>query len=409
MQDSDEPLEIFDWKKETFTQRSLLAKELAPLDYLVEDLLVTPCLGVLAGRKKLGKSWMSLQLAQCVASGTPFLDRVTKQGKVLYLALEDGERRLRQRLEKHSANRKLHIRYCTWWPSINSQEGFKALADIIREESPALVVIDTLASARDKGVKENEADSMGELFNALHDLAIELNTVILIVSHHGKKPHNEPGFDIRGSSAIAGATDVNIGLYKNNDGSFAFKAEGRDILEVDLRIKFEAETTWTWQCLDDDRDLRRVEAESRILKVIEYLGEAYGPDIAKRIGTSRPTVYNHLKRMRTEKRVKYRIVKTHRGKKILYWLPKDPKATSPTQLPSKVASRSKDSSGSEQEDSRLVGDVGAESRLSKQHGYNGEDDVTDEDVVRFMEFLRCLPYGDVTDRVVSYLSSGGQN
>ncbi|MFC1993061.1 AAA family ATPase [Chloroflexota bacterium] len=162
----------FNWREETIVQRSLLAKDLEPLDFLVKDLIITPGLVVIAGKKKSGKSWMTLQLAQCVASGTPFLGKKTKKGNVVYLALEDGERRLQHRLEKQGANNDQPIRYSCWWPPINDTEGLKALVDIIRAKTPALVVIDTLASARGKGVKENEADSMGELFNMVHELAI---------------------------------------------------------------------------------------------------------------------------------------------------------------------------------------------------------------------------------------------
>ncbi|MFC2024488.1 AAA family ATPase [Chloroflexota bacterium] len=394
----------FNWRKETITQRSLLAKKLAPPDYLVEDLLTTPGLAVLAGKKKLGKSWMTLQLAQCVASGKPFLGKATRQGSVLYLALEDGERRLKQRLESQGANHKLPIRYSHWWPPINDYEGFKALAEIIREKTPALVVIDTLASARDKRVKENESDSMGDLFNAVHELAITTNTVILIVAHHGKKPHEDPGFDIRGSSAIAGATDTNIGLYKNNDVSCSLKAEGRDILEVDLRVKFDAEITWTWQCQGDNRDIRRVEAETRILEAIESLGEAYALDIAKELGIARPTVYTHLKRMRTEKRVECKTVKKSTGAKILYKLPHRIGATSPTRLPSEPVRKSRPGKGS-----RRLGKVGPESRLAKNQALNDEDDIADEEVAEFIELLQDAPYGDITHLIFDWADRGIRN
>ena len=74
---------------------------------------------------------------------------------------------------------------------------------------------------------------------------------------------------------------------------------------MDLRVKFDAENTWTWQWLDDDRDLRRIEAEARILSVIEYLGEAYASDIAEKLSISCTTVYSHLKRMRRERKIEW--------------------------------------------------------------------------------------------------------
>ena len=382
----------FNWREETITQRSLLAKELEPPAFLVKDLIATPGLVVLAAKKKSGKSWMTLQLAQCVASGAPFLGKEAKQGNVVYLALEDGERRLQYRLEKQDADYKLPIRYSCWWPPINGTEGFKALVGILREKTPALVIIDTLASARDKQVKENEADSIGELFNLLHDLAIAVNTVILIVSHHGKKTHGDVGFDIRGSSAIPGATDVNIGIYKNNDGTCSLKAEGRDIMDVELRIKFDSETTWTWQCLGDDRDVRRVEAEARILEAIEALGEAYASDIAKEIGIARATIYTHLKRMRTERKVECETVKTTSGVRMRYKIPQETGATTPTRLPGKAVRDSRSNKGS-----RGIGEVGTESR------------VTDEDYKELMRELRNASDGDISQIITSYADRENRN
>jgi len=104
------------------------------------------------------------------------------------------------------------------------------------------VIIDTLASAKNKYVDENSAGDMADLINKIHELAQKYNCAILIIAHHGKPKVTEDrdaGFDIRGSSAIPGATDFNAGLYKNSDGTTDLKVEGRDIGELELRIKFD--------------------------------------------------------------------------------------------------------------------------------------------------------------------------
>lgn len=194
--------DTFGWSKGMISHRALLAKKLAPLKYLVEDLLITPGLAVLAGKKKMRKSWLALQLAQCVASGGPFLGKATRRGGVLYLALEDGERRLKDRLQKQKTRNDLPIDYKCEWKPLNDEEGFEALEEAITVLAPALVIIDSLTSAKDKHAKENEADSMGDLFNGLHGLAVKANTTILIVAHHGKAKYEDVGFDIRGSSAM---------------------------------------------------------------------------------------------------------------------------------------------------------------------------------------------------------------
>src|SRR5262249_9809830 len=56
--------------------------------------LIPAGLTMLAGRPKVGKSWLSMQLALAVATGGMTLGQGVEIGRVLYLALEDSERRL---------------------------------------------------------------------------------------------------------------------------------------------------------------------------------------------------------------------------------------------------------------------------------------------------------------------------
>jgi AAA domain len=55
-----------------------------PIQYIVDGLLPTGSLNMLAGKPKSGKSTLVRQLAACVASGDDFLGRTTTKGNVLY-------------------------------------------------------------------------------------------------------------------------------------------------------------------------------------------------------------------------------------------------------------------------------------------------------------------------------------
>ena|SRR5687768_9966457 len=69
-----------------------------PVRYVVPGFIAEGCT-LLAGRPKLGKSWLMLGLA--VAGGRYCLgDARCEQGGVLYLALEDNQRRLQRRIDK---------------------------------------------------------------------------------------------------------------------------------------------------------------------------------------------------------------------------------------------------------------------------------------------------------------------
>ena len=56
-------------------------------------------LGILAGRQKLGKTWLALDWAIAVASGGVAMGSIAcEQGDVLYIDLENGHRRIQARI-----------------------------------------------------------------------------------------------------------------------------------------------------------------------------------------------------------------------------------------------------------------------------------------------------------------------
>ncbi len=61
---------------------------------LVEGFLPSEGAFLFCGSSKIGKSWLALYLALRVSTGEKFWDLDVKKTSVLYLCLEDGERRL---------------------------------------------------------------------------------------------------------------------------------------------------------------------------------------------------------------------------------------------------------------------------------------------------------------------------
>ena len=75
----------------------------SPLKWAVPG-IIPEGFGLLIGPPKLGKSWLVLGLLLTVAEGGKALGAIhTEQRPVLYAALEDGDRRMQQRLPQ--ANR----------------------------------------------------------------------------------------------------------------------------------------------------------------------------------------------------------------------------------------------------------------------------------------------------------------
>src|SRR5215203_6519675 len=97
MADVDEPnplltgLRTGDW---------LDAQVFPPLNYVVPGLLPEG-LTLLVGAPKIGKSWLSLATALAAATGGRALGHIKVDPRpVLLLALEDGDRRLQDRIRK---------------------------------------------------------------------------------------------------------------------------------------------------------------------------------------------------------------------------------------------------------------------------------------------------------------------
>ena len=82
-----------------FSAADLQGRVFPPIKWIVPDILPEG-LTLLAGKPKLGKSWLALDIAVAVASGGSVLGRECEPGPVLCLALEDNQRRLQRRLQR---------------------------------------------------------------------------------------------------------------------------------------------------------------------------------------------------------------------------------------------------------------------------------------------------------------------
>jgi hypothetical protein len=91
-----------------------------------------------AGKPKSKKSWMMLGIAVAVACGGKALgQKAVDQGTVLYLSLEDVDRRLRRRLDLLECEADLsRLHYATAWPRLH-QSGKEALEAWITAHSDA--------------------------------------------------------------------------------------------------------------------------------------------------------------------------------------------------------------------------------------------------------------------------------
>ena len=131
----------------------------------------------LAGRPKLGKSWMALQIAHAKGTGGRVFNQQIEKGDVLYLALEDSPRRLKERTEKQGVPATAEIQFVTEWQSLK-EGGLSDLQIEIMRADYSLVVIDTLSRAIGRSDQLDPAE-MTLICGNLQQLAISLNIAIL--------------------------------------------------------------------------------------------------------------------------------------------------------------------------------------------------------------------------------------
>jgi hypothetical protein len=290
----------------------LFAMELPPPSWLVDGMVADEGLTLLGGKKKLGKSWLCLQIAQAVALGVECLGKVAVQGKVIYLCLEDGRRRLRARLEKQHAPKGLPITYYTRFPPLDG-DGMGMLMEVLDEKEPKLLILDTLAAAKTGKTDENAAGGMADIGNALRAMAQMFKAGILAVHHHGKLTGGDPGDDLRGSSALAGAADVNLGLYREQSGH-VLRGEGRDIEALALAMNFDAVDSWCWQARENQNNVARDRADQEAIEAVRSLGEATVDGVAELLGVSVRKTLDRLRKLTTAGLLAVRIGESSGGR-----------------------------------------------------------------------------------------------
>lgn len=228
----------------TISARDLQLKEFPPVSWIVES-LIPEGLTLLAGKPKLGKSWLALQLGYAVATGGEFLGRQAEPGAVLYAALEDNHRRLKSRLQKTRQTNDCwpeKLEFATEWPRLDAR-GLEALDSWLgRNPDAKLIIIDTLATVRPTGnANEKIYQADYAALRGLHGLANKLGIAIVVV-HHVRKAEAEDPFDtVSGSTGLTGAADATLILSSTPKGKVLY-GRGRDLEEIETAVAFDKET-----------------------------------------------------------------------------------------------------------------------------------------------------------------------
>jgi phage/plasmid primase-like uncharacterized protein len=232
----------------------IMATDYKPIKWAVEG-IVPEGLTVLAGRPKFGKSWLMLGLSYAISNGIEAWGYgKTKKASVYYLALEDSERRIKDRVQSMEGYfdtypDNLHI--FTDFPKLG--QGFVDELDrlISADGNVGAVIIDTLQKIRPNsgGGKRNLYQAEYEDFETLQKLAISRGVPIIAVHHTRKRstkgePVN-PMDEISGSSGIQGVADTLIVCVRDGNKGM-MHVIGREVDEEDYPMEF-SRYNMTWK------------------------------------------------------------------------------------------------------------------------------------------------------------------
>lgn len=276
-----------------FTLAELQTMPLPPERFTVTNLLPVG-LTLLAGKPKLGKSWLALQLALSLTEARPFLNEQVTAGDVLYLALEDSPARLLKRtklLEPEAAPHTLAFR--TEVPN-----AYEDRVTVLREwlhahPNASCVIIDVWGRFAPALNGKDDYGQVTRIMQPLQTLAHDHGVSILLI-HHAKKGDAEGGdpFDmVLGSTALTSNADASMILTRaRGQGEALLYLTGRDVEERELSLTRQG-VRWEPSSLHGQKALSLAQQE-----VLDMIGKGLrtAATIADALQKSRTAVQNIL-------------------------------------------------------------------------------------------------------------------
>lgn len=249
-----------------------------PLEHpkMLIDGVLSDGLAIMAGDSKIGKSWMVLWMCLQISKGEPVWGLPTRKTDVVYLALEDREWRVQQRMQD-----------LTDTPPENLHFGFSCgqlgaelesqIEDVLKDyPSTGLLFIDTLQMVRDNvSAKVNAYAQDYKDLSSLKKIA-DNHGICIFVVHHTRKERDGGNIfnDMTGSTGIIGVADTGMILRKEDrfGDNATLCVTGRDVEEKKLKMQMCGVKWEITEELSAD-DLRKERIPDFVFKVVDFLFE----------------------------------------------------------------------------------------------------------------------------------------
>jgi AAA domain/Transcriptional regulator, AbiEi antitoxin len=223
-------------------------QDFPPLRYAVPGVIPEGST-LLVGAPKIGKSWLVLSCALAKAAGGIALNAIrVDAAPVLYLALEDGDRRMqaRCRILLDGGPIPEAFEYLT---RVESGRVIETIAAWLARHPGAtpLVILDTLGKVMPPAMAGESAYQRDyRVASTLKQLADSEPGSSLLTNHHDRKAAAEDFIDsVSGTHGLAGAADTTIVLLRGrNETGGLIKVTGRDVPEGEYAVAFDKGSAW---------------------------------------------------------------------------------------------------------------------------------------------------------------------
>src|SRR5262245_46999141 len=263
------------WRDGLITAAELQTKQFAPVRIVVPG-LIPEGVTIVAGKPKIGKSFLALDICMAVAGDRFVLGEIKPvQGDALYLALEDNERRLKKRVDK--------ILQAAKCPELEIHTEYRrvdqgGLDDIEEwcEAHPArrLIWIDTFVKIRPLAGKNEQSYTFDyRSIEGLQKLSGQYQ-VGIVLNHHLRKASSEDDAfdDVSGTLGLTGAADT-IVIMKRMAGMVKVFVRGRDIEEAEYAAEFNKQTC-RWRLVGEADEVFRSEQRQAIAAALKETARA---------------------------------------------------------------------------------------------------------------------------------------
>jgi len=193
--------------------------------WLVEQLWGESSVGMIGGAPKCSKTWLGLDLALSVATGTACLGQyaVSRAGPVLVYLAEDALPLVRERVAGMARHRGLELDrvelYVITAPNLRlDRDPHRAqLLETAKRLRPRLLLLDPLV--RLHGIDENHATEVAELLAYFRTIQRQLDLSVILVHHTRKNvaAGASAGQGLRGSGDLHAFGDSNLYLRRTRD------------------------------------------------------------------------------------------------------------------------------------------------------------------------------------------------